>query len=77
MYMYFALLHQVEGTKGTYIANVAVIDTRQSYETTVISFNKGANWSPLIAPTLDSDMTPVECYYVSGIIFFYIPTKCI
>ena len=54
---------QVKGAKGTYIANVA--GTQGTYNTTVISFNKGAKWSPVTAPLLDSDMLPVECYYVS------------
>ena len=45
-----------------------MIETQQqSYELTVISFNKGANWSPLTAPTLNSEMLPIECYYVSVI----------
>ena len=42
-----------------------------SQKSTVISFNKGANWSPVTAPTLDSDMLPVECYYVSVIIYIH------
>ena len=58
-------LHQVEGTKGTYIANVAGSEVQGTYNTTVISFNKGAKWSPVTAPLLDSNMLPVECYYVS------------
>ena len=62
---YLYALHQVKGTKGTYIANVAVIETQQTYQITVISFNKGASWSPVTAPLFDSDMLPIECYYVS------------
>ena len=55
-------LYQVEGTNGTYIANVAGNEAQGTYNTTVISFNKGAKWSPLTAPLLDSNMLPVECY---------------
>ena len=65
-------LHQVKGTKGTYIANVAVIETQQTYQITVISFNKGASWSPVTAPLFDSDMLPIECYYVSDGNLYYI-----
>ena len=50
---------------GTYIANVAGSEVQGTYNTTVISFNKGAKWSPVTAPLLDSDMLPIECYYVS------------
>ena len=57
-------VHQVEGTNWTYIANVAVFNSYHFNQTTVISYNKGANWSPVIAPTVDRDMSPVECYYV-------------
>jgi len=64
-------VHQVKGTRGTYIANVAVTGSQKYNQITVISFNKGANWSPVTAPTLDSDMLPVECYYVSVIIYIH------
>ena len=61
LYIMDALL-KVEGAKGTYIANVAGSEAQGTYNITVISFNKGAKWSPVIAPLLDSNMSPVECY---------------
>ena len=55
----------MKGAKGTYIANVAGSEAHGTYNATVISFNKGAKWSPVTIPTLDSEMLPIECYYVS------------
>jgi len=54
---------KVEGIKGTYIANIDV--ERQSYGATVISFDKGGEWAPLTAPTLDLNGVPLNCFAVS------------
>ena len=55
---------QVEGIKGTYIANIEVEEG--SYGATVISYDKGAEWVPLTAPTLDYNGVPLNCFPVSG-----------
>ncbi|XP_065883526.1 uncharacterized protein [Dysidea avara] len=57
-------LHKVEGTKGTYIANVLVdIDgSNIRHVTTVISFNKGTDWIPLTAPNVDANGEPLNCF---------------
>ena len=55
---------QVEGIKGTYIANIEV--EGGAYGATVISFDKGAEWMPLTAPTLDLYGVPLNCFPVSN-----------
>ena len=36
------------------------------YGASVISFDKGAEWVPLTAPTLDQNGVPLNCFPVSG-----------
>ena len=55
---------QVEGIKGTYIAYVEV--DSGAYGATVISFDKGAEWVRLTAPTLNQNGVPLNCFAVSG-----------
>lgn len=59
------LIHyiQVQGIKGTYIANIEV--EHGAYGATVISFDKGAEWVRLTAPTLDQHGVPLNCFPVS------------
>ena len=37
-----------------------------SYGASVISFDKGAEWVPLTAPTLDHNGVPLNCFPVSN-----------
>ncbi|KNC82871.1 hypothetical protein SARC_04850 [Sphaeroforma arctica JP610] len=55
--------HKVASIVGTYITNQLVIEegTYMQEFRTVITFNKGGEWRPIIAPTVDSDGADVGC----------------
>jgi len=42
-----------------------------SYGATVISFDKGAEWVPLTAPTLGYNGVPLNCFAVSNHVTSY------
>ena len=56
-------VYVVEGITATYLANKRVTYSNNGY--TVISFDKGGQWTPLTPPALDADRHPITCNPVS------------
>ena len=71
--MYFSYprfdVYVVEGIPGTYLVNKRVYGSSQG--STVISFDKGGQWDPLIPPTTDANGSPINCNLVSVVVIFH------
>ncbi len=65
-------LSQVDGIRGAVLANRKV--PGDSFGGTLISHNKGGQWSPLQAPAVDRNGLPTSCFPVTGpsVLFTYI-----
>ncbi|KAG0423907.1 hypothetical protein HPB47_000345 [Ixodes persulcatus] len=57
-------LHRVQGVRGVYIATRVKSPHRPSElesQVSVISFDNGGSWQPLVPPSVHHDGTPVHC----------------
>ena len=63
----------MKGLNGTYLANVYLKDvfTGAQKFRSVITFNKGGEWFPLKAPSVDHNGNPTKCYPVSQVKYVY------
>ena len=52
----------MESIIGTYLANRKIPTSTQGY--TVISFDKGGEWTPVTPPATDSNGLPITCNLV-------------
>lgn len=60
-------LHRVQGVRGVYIATrVKSRPTDLEGQVSVISFDNGGSWQPLVPPSVHHDGTPVHCDPVGG-----------
>jgi len=58
---------QIDGMNGTLIANQFVSTSFVRQNRTMITFDNGARWQAIDAPTLDVDNNPINCNMVSVI----------
>jgi len=67
--VFVEFIFQVKGLNGTYLANVYLEDafTGRGKVKSMITFNKGAQWFPLKAPSVDHNGDPTNCHPVSHV----------
>eukprot|EP01134_Creolimax_fragrantissima_P001023 CFRG1023T1 len=53
--------HKVESILGTYITNQLVVENYVQEFRTVITFDKGGEWKPIVAPQVDASGNDVGC----------------